>query len=72
MQCFKAEKARAAAIQRWAAHPKPLERAAWIARAEEVSSILKLDANKRDAEGKAPYAEIQLLKEAELVNLLGL
>lgn len=71
MQSFNAGKARATAIQRWAALPKPSGRAAWVARAAEASSILKIDANERDVEGKTPYAEIQMLKEARLVNLLG-
>ncbi|CZR69245.1 related to thermophilic desulfurizing enzyme family protein [Phialocephala subalpina] len=68
---FKAEQARVAAVQRWVSTPKPEGRAAWIARAAEASTILKIDANEREIEAKTPYAEIKLLKDAGLVNLLG-
>ncbi|BCS21627.1 uncharacterized protein APUU_22059A [Aspergillus puulaauensis] len=71
MQNFKAEQARAAASQRWKAAQKPTGADEWIKRAQEASSILKIDAVERDSAGKSPFAEVQLLKDAGLVNLLG-
>ncbi|KAL3481041.1 acyl-CoA dehydrogenase/oxidase [Aspergillus californicus] len=71
MQNFRAEQARAAASLRWKAAPKPANREEWIKRAEEASGILKIDAVERDTAGKSPFAEVQLLKDAGLVNLLG-
>ncbi|KAH8649907.1 acyl-CoA dehydrogenase/oxidase [Xylariales sp. PMI_506] len=68
---FRAEQARATAASRWAAAPKPEGLAAWIQRATEVAVVLKIDAVERDAERKPPFAEVQLLKAAGLVNLLG-
>ncbi|EXJ90428.1 hypothetical protein A1O1_03529 [Capronia coronata CBS 617.96] len=44
---------------------------AWLARAQQVSDILSLDAAKRDFEGKTPTAEVQLLKSSGLTKLLG-
>ncbi|KAL4965721.1 acyl-CoA dehydrogenase/oxidase [Aspergillus stella-maris] len=71
MQGFKAEQARAIAALRWKALPKPDGREEWIQRAREASSNLKIDAVERDSASKAPFPEVQLLKDAELVNLLG-
>lgn len=71
MQNFKAEQARAATSQRWKAAQKPTRPDEWIKRAQEASSILKIDAVERDSAGKSPFAEVQLLKDAGLVNLLG-
>ncbi|RSM19475.1 hypothetical protein CDV31_001635 [Fusarium ambrosium] len=71
MQSFKAEQARVQANKRWAEEPKPDTPLAWVKRAREVADILKLDAAERDAAGKTPFAEVQLLKDAGLVNLLG-
>ncbi|MFR9804047.1 acyl-CoA dehydrogenase family protein [Pseudonocardia sp. RS010] len=43
----------------------------WLARAREVRTILAADAGARDRAGAWPYAEVQLLKDAGLVTLLG-
>ncbi|KAK9794185.1 putative fmnh2-dependent monooxygenase protein [Seiridium cardinale] len=68
---FKAEQARAAASSRWLSAAKPDNPAAWVKRAAEVAEVLKFDAVERDAEKKPPFAEVKLLKDAGLVNLLG-
>ncbi len=54
----------------WAARP-PQTPEQWLARATEVAAILATDAVRRDRDGATPYAEIQLLKDAGLVTLLG-
>ena len=54
----------------WASRP-PQTPQQWVERASEVAAILATDAVRRDHEGKTPYAEIQLLKDAGLVTLLG-
>jgi alkylation response protein AidB-like acyl-CoA dehydrogenase len=54
----------------WATRP-PQTPEQWLDRASEVAAILATDAVRRDREGKTPYAEIQLLKDAGLVTLLG-
>ncbi|KAL2793168.1 acyl-CoA dehydrogenase/oxidase [Aspergillus keveii] len=71
IQTFKAEQARAAVALRWKTAPKPNGVAEWAKRASEAATILKIDAVERDAAGKPPFAEVQLLKDAGLVNLLG-
>lgn len=43
----------------------------WLRRAERVAGQLALDAARRDREGALPAPEIQLLKDAGLVTLLG-
>ncbi|MEU7817944.1 acyl-CoA dehydrogenase family protein [Pseudonocardia sp. NPDC049154] len=43
----------------------------WLARAREVRTILAEGAAARDRAGETPYAEVQLLKDAGLVTLLG-
>lgn len=43
----------------------------WLRRAEVVAEQLASGANRRDREGAVPAAEIQLLKDAGLVTLLG-
>ncbi|MCE3551569.1 acyl-CoA dehydrogenase family protein [Pseudonocardia sp. RS11V-5] len=43
----------------------------WLARAREVRTILAADAAARDRAGETPHAEVQLLKDAGLVTLLG-
>ncbi|GAA0565962.1 acyl-CoA dehydrogenase family protein [Actinomadura livida] len=43
----------------------------WIDRARRVAGILAGDAAQRDRDGKAPYREVELLKESGLVTLLG-
>jgi alkylation response protein AidB-like acyl-CoA dehydrogenase len=68
---FQAEEARATASSRWKAAAKPENPADWVKRAAEVSEVLKIDAVERDTERKPPFAEIKLLKDAGLVNLLG-
>jgi alkylation response protein AidB-like acyl-CoA dehydrogenase len=55
----------------WAGQPNPATAEAWIARAEEVSSILALDAVERDRAGAVPHPEVQLLKDSRLTVLLG-
>ncbi|MFD8109723.1 acyl-CoA dehydrogenase family protein [Streptomyces microflavus] len=45
--------------------------AAWLRRAEAVAEQLASGARRRDREGVVPVAEIQLLKDAGLVTLLG-
>jgi alkylation response protein AidB-like acyl-CoA dehydrogenase len=54
----------------WATRP-PQTPQQWVERASEVAAILATDAVRRDRDGKTPYAEIQLLKDAGLVTLLG-
>ncbi|KPM46493.1 hypothetical protein AK830_g196 [Neonectria ditissima] len=71
MQNFQAEQARAEASKRWAAEPKPDTPSGWVKRAAEAAEVLKLDAVDRDAASKPPFIEVQLLKDAGLVNLLG-
>jgi alkylation response protein AidB-like acyl-CoA dehydrogenase len=55
----------------FSARPAPASAAEWIERAREVASILAADAVERDRAGKTPYSEVQLLKDAGLVSLLG-
>lgn len=55
----------------WSKEPTPQTAAAWIQRAEEVATILAVDAVERDRIQKVPHAEVKLLKEAGLVTLLG-
>ncbi|WP_020667953.1 acyl-CoA dehydrogenase family protein [Amycolatopsis nigrescens] len=43
----------------------------WLARAKEVAAKLAVDAAERDRANKTPYQEVQLLKDAGLVTLLG-
>lgn len=50
----------------------PTDAAGWIARAAEVAALLAVDAVERDKGNAAPAAEVQLLKDAGLVTLLGL
>ena len=66
-----AEQARTEARNRWRSAPRPADRNSWVQRAAEVSEILKIDAVERDNALKSPVAEVQLLKDAGLVNLLG-
>src|SRR5699024_11399330 len=42
----------------------------WVKRAEEVATILQVDAVERDRVQNVPHAEVQLLKDAGLVNIL--
>jgi alkylation response protein AidB-like acyl-CoA dehydrogenase len=53
----------------WTGEPTTAE--AWVQRASEVAAILATDALARDRAAATPYAEIQLLKDAGLVTLLG-
>lgn len=66
-----AEQARATASSRWQSAAKPDSPAAWVKRAAEVAEILNIDAVERDYENKTPFAEVKLLKDAGLVNILG-
>lgn len=56
---------------RWATVPRPTTPDGWLQRAQEVSDILAVDAVERDAAGRAPHAEVALLKNSGLVTLLG-
>lgn len=56
---------------RWRDAPVPQDSAAWLARAQEVSDILAVDAVERDRAGAPPRAEVDLLKASGLVTLLG-
>ncbi|MBL5974321.1 MAG: monooxygenase [Candidatus Leucobacter sulfamidivorax] len=58
-------------IDRWAGLPRPETAEQWLARAEEVADILAVDAVERDRANLAPHAEVQLLKSAGLVTVLG-
>lgn len=55
----------------WSSRPVPSSSHEWIERAREVASVLRVDAVERDRAGATPYAEVQLLKDAGLVTLLG-
>ncbi|KAK3051306.1 hypothetical protein LTR09_007702 [Extremus antarcticus] len=59
------------AFQRFARQRFPSSPAAWVARAKDVAEILALDAPKRDLENKSPRAEIDLVKAAGLLKVLG-
>lgn len=56
---------------RWRDAPSPQNGAEWLARAQEVSDILAVDAVERDRANGTPHAEVRLLKESGLVTLLG-
>jgi alkylation response protein AidB-like acyl-CoA dehydrogenase len=56
---------------RWEDTPRPSDAAGWVARAEAVADILAADAVERDHANETPFAEVQLLKDAGLVTLLG-
>ncbi|MFD6159898.1 acyl-CoA dehydrogenase family protein [Nocardia sp. NPDC060256] len=58
-----------AAVADWSVRPAIPD--GWITRAREVAAILALDAAERDRAGTAPHTEIQLLKDAGLVTILG-
>lgn len=55
----------------WAGVPRPTTPAGWIRRAEEVATILEVDAVERDLAQSTPHAEVRLLKQAGLTTLLG-
>lgn len=55
----------------WANAPRPTSSQQWLDRAAEVAGILAVDAVERDRRQAVPTAEVQLLKEAGLVTLLG-
>ncbi|MFD7502340.1 acyl-CoA dehydrogenase family protein [Streptomyces sp. NPDC059850] len=55
----------------WTTRTRPTDPAGWIGRAAEVAGVLATDAAARDQAGATPYAEVQLLKDAGLVTLLG-
>ena len=58
-------------LDRWSELPRPETAEQWLARAEEVADILAADAVERDRANQPPHAEIQLLKSAGLVTVLG-
>lgn len=55
----------------WTTRPAPATPDEWLARATEVAAILASDAVARERANGTPYAEVQLLKDAGLVTLLG-
>lgn len=55
----------------WANRETPTTAEEWIARAGEVADVLAINAVERDRVQKTPHAEVQLLKDAGLVTLLG-
>lgn len=61
----------ASLASRWQEVARPQDAAGWIARAQEVADILATDAVERDRANRTPRAEVQLLKDAGLVTLLG-
>lgn len=50
----------------------PADEEGWVARARAVAVVLAKDASVREKANKAPRAEIQLLKHAGLLKVLGL
>ncbi|WP_296198343.1 acyl-CoA dehydrogenase family protein [uncultured Microbacterium sp.] len=58
-------------LNRWHDAPRPDTDAEWLARAQEVADILAADALERDRANEAPRNEVQLLKNAGLVTVLG-
>ena len=59
------------AFQRFQHERFPSNQEAWVKRARDVAEILALDAPKRDIENKSPRAEIDLIKAAGLLKVLG-
>src|SRR4051794_35341187 len=55
----------------WADRPRPTTPAGWLERAPDPAGILATDAVQRDRAQAVPDAEVQLLKDAGLVTLLG-
>ncbi|KAH8203429.1 hypothetical protein TruAng_002413 [Truncatella angustata] len=49
----------------------PQDEAGWLQRAREVAAVLDQDAAVRERENKTPRAEVQLLKHAGLLKVLG-
>lgn len=49
----------------------PTTAAGWLERARELATILAVDAAARDKEAIAPHKQVQLLKDAGLVTILG-
>ncbi|CUM67370.1 uncharacterized protein PRCAT00005063001 [Priceomyces carsonii] len=66
-----AEELREQAIKEWKNSSKPDSEEGWISRAKEIAKILKVDAVERDRKGQTPFLEIELLKVAGFINLLG-
>lgn len=54
---------------KWAALPE--DEAGWVQRAKDVAAVLDQDAAARERENKSPRAEVQLLKHAGLLKILG-
>jgi alkylation response protein AidB-like acyl-CoA dehydrogenase len=57
-------------IEKWAA--LPVNEIEWVQRARDVAEILAIDVVQRDRENKSPRAEVELLKHAGLLKVLGL
>lgn len=49
----------------------PQDEQSWVQRAKDVASVLEQDASTRERENKSPRAEVQLLKHAGLLKVLG-
>ncbi|WP_435744397.1 acyl-CoA dehydrogenase family protein [Microbacterium sp. PMB16] len=56
---------------RWRDTSAPSTSEEWLDRAQEVADILAVDAVERDRANATPHTEVQLLKDAGLVTLLG-
>lgn len=57
--------------RQWPSLPADREGEHWRARAAEVAAVLAVGAAERDRAGEPPLAEVELLKDAGLVTLLG-
>lgn len=55
----------------WDTVGRPSTAGGWVERASEVAAVLAIDAVERDRANRTPHAEVQLLKDAGLVTLLG-
>ena len=58
-------------LDRWEDKPRPATAEEWLERAQEVADILAADAVQRDRANAVPRNEVQLLKNAGLVTVLG-
>lgn len=58
-------------LDRWHDAPRPDTAQQWLERAQEVADVLAADAVERDRANAVPRDEVQLLKNAGLVTVLG-
>jgi alkylation response protein AidB-like acyl-CoA dehydrogenase len=56
---------------RWAAEPVPASKEEWVQRAREVAELVRETAVDRDRDAAAPVLEVQLLKDARLLGIMG-